>query len=85
MRFVFHFSGNRATNSREHPEWYLTQVLKWISAHHTFLTTRIQPVLDRCDHAHIKAKVDINIIIIIMTVIRLVLVIYVLIMTHSYW
>ncbi|KAK4308919.1 hypothetical protein Pmani_019414 [Petrolisthes manimaculis] len=58
VRFEFHFSGNRATNSREHPEWYLTQVLKWISAHHTFLTTRIQPVLDRCDHPHVNAKVE---------------------------
>lgn len=58
VRFVFHFSGNKATNSRENPEWYFTQILKWISAHENFLHTRIQPVLNRCDHQNTSAKVE---------------------------
>ncbi|XP_045596611.2 LOW QUALITY PROTEIN: RAD50-interacting protein 1 [Procambarus clarkii] len=58
VRFFFHFSGNKPTNSRENPEWYFTQILKWISAHENFLNTRIQPVLNRCGHQNISAKVE---------------------------
>lgn len=57
VRFFFHFSGNKATNSRQNPEWYFTQILKWISAHENFLSTRIQPVLNRCGHQNTYAKV----------------------------
>ncbi|XP_076037770.1 RAD50-interacting protein 1-like [Oratosquilla oratoria] len=58
VRFVYHFSSNKATNSREHPEWYLTRVLKWIEVHEDFLTKRIQPVLNRCGHQHSNAKIE---------------------------
>ncbi|CAL4091376.1 unnamed protein product [Meganyctiphanes norvegica] len=59
VRFVYHFSGNKATNSRENPEWYFTQVLKWISAHEDFLNKRIQPILRRCGHDKVNAKIEI--------------------------
>lgn len=58
VRFFFHFSGNKPTNRRENPEWYFTQILKWISAHENFLKTRIQPVLNRCGHQKTSAKVE---------------------------
>lgn len=59
VRFVYHFSGNKATNSRQNPEWYFTQVLKWISAQEEFLNKRIQPILRRCGHDKVNAKVEI--------------------------
>lgn len=58
VRFLFHFTGNKATNSRENPEWYFTQVLKWISAHESFLNTHIQPILNQCGHENTSAKVE---------------------------
>ncbi|KAG7161228.1 RAD50-interacting protein 1-like [Homarus americanus] len=58
VRFFFHFSGNKPTNSRENPEWYFTQILKWISAHENFLNSRIQPVLNRLGHQNTSAKVE---------------------------
>lgn len=57
MRFFYHFSGNKVTNSRENPEWYFTQVLKWISAHESFLNIRIQQVLNRYGYQSTSAKV----------------------------
>ncbi|XP_063592461.1 RAD50-interacting protein 1-like [Penaeus indicus] len=58
VRFFYHFSGNKVTNSRENPEWYFTQVLKWISAHESFLNTRIQQVLNRYGYQNTSAKVE---------------------------
>lgn len=58
VRFLFHFTGSKATNSRENPEWYFTQVLKWIAAHENFLNMRIQPVLNQCNHKNTSAKVE---------------------------
>ncbi|KAK7078398.1 hypothetical protein SK128_017332 [Halocaridina rubra] len=58
VRFLFHFSGNKATNSRENPQWYFTQILKWISAHEQFLDTKIQAVLNQCGHKNTSAKVE---------------------------
>merc|ERR1719431_2400244 len=43
VRFLHHFSGKRATNSPEHPEWCLTQVLDWVTSHIPFWDTHIQP------------------------------------------
>ncbi|XP_053718751.1 RAD50-interacting protein 1 [Synchiropus splendidus] len=56
-RFRYHFYGNRQTNSISKPEWYLTQVLKWIGTSSTFLLERIQPILDRAG-AKINARVE---------------------------
>lgn len=58
VRFFYHFSGNKVTNSRENPEWYFTQVLKWISAHESFLNSRIQQVLNRYGYQNTSAKVE---------------------------
>ncbi|KAG0728928.1 RAD50-interacting protein 1 [Chionoecetes opilio] len=57
VRFLYHFTGGRATNARTHPEWYYIQLLKWVTAHESFLTHRIQPVLDRCGSGGVSAKV----------------------------
>nr|CAG4641615.1 EOG090X04F1 [Eurycercus lamellatus] len=42
-RFSYHFSGNRPTNRRDKPEWYLRQVLQWIGDHAKFIETHVQP------------------------------------------
>ncbi|XP_045928088.1 RAD50-interacting protein 1 isoform X1 [Micropterus dolomieu] len=56
-RFKYHFYGNRQTNSLSKPEWYLTQVLMWMSNSSTFLEEKIQPILDRAG-ANISARVE---------------------------
>ncbi|KAM9824410.1 RAD50-interacting protein 1 [Neosynchiropus ocellatus] len=56
-RFRYHFYGNRQTNSLSKPEWYLTQVLKWIGTSSTFLLEKIQPILDRAG-AKVNARVE---------------------------
>ncbi|XP_008399772.1 RAD50-interacting protein 1 [Poecilia reticulata] len=55
-RFRYHFYGNRQTNSIHKPEWYLTQVLKWMENSTTFMEEKIQPVFDRSGQT-ISAKV----------------------------
>lgn len=54
IRFKFHFSGNRKTNNLEKPEWYLSQILKWIKQHEEFLNLFIQPIFDT--HSAYKGK-----------------------------
>ena len=54
-RFCFHFTGNKQTNDINKPEWYLTQVINWISHHAEFLDHTIQPILDKHNHAHVDA------------------------------
>lgn len=49
-RFAYHFSGNRQTNRRDKPEWYLRQVLQWIIDHAKFIETHVQP-MGLCDDA----------------------------------
>ncbi|XP_070710233.1 RAD50-interacting protein 1 [Pempheris klunzingeri] len=56
-RFRYHFYGNRQTNSLSKPEWYLTQVLMWMSHSSTFMEEKIQPILDRAG-ATISARVE---------------------------
>uniref|UniRef100_A0A8C6TBZ8 RAD50-interacting protein 1 n=1 Tax=Neogobius melanostomus TaxID=47308 RepID=A0A8C6TBZ8_9GOBI len=56
-RFKYHFYGNRQTNNPSKPEWYLTQVLVWISHSSGFLEEKIQPILDRAG-ANVSAKVE---------------------------
>lgn len=43
------------------PEWYLTQVLMWMSNSSTFMEEKIQPILDRAG-ANISARVCCSII-----------------------
>jgi len=43
-RFAYHFSGNRPTNRRDKPEWYLRQVLQWITDHSRFVEAQVQPM-----------------------------------------
>lgn len=56
-RFKYHFFGTRQTNSLSKPEWYLTQVLMWLSNSSSFLEEKIQPILDRAG-ANVRAKVE---------------------------
>ena len=56
VRFCFHFTGNKATNSKENPEWYFTQILQWISLHDAFLDTWIQPELENAGCTDVSAK-----------------------------
>lgn len=45
-RFKFHFMGTRKTNNYQKPEWYLSQILKWIKYHEEFITSTIQPLFE---------------------------------------
>ncbi|XP_047448213.1 RAD50-interacting protein 1 isoform X2 [Mugil cephalus] len=56
-RFKYHFCGNRQTNCLSKPEWYLTQVLMWMSNSAIFMEEKIQPILDRAG-LNIHAKVE---------------------------
>ncbi|KAM8740572.1 RAD50-interacting protein 1 [Acanthopagrus schlegelii] len=56
-RFRYHFYGNRQTNSLSKPEWYLTQVLMWMSNSSTFMEEKIQPILERAGTT-ISARVE---------------------------
>ena len=60
VRFLYHFGGSKVTNSRQNPEWYLTQVLKWIGAHEPFVDSRIQPVLSKNNVTSMTAKVSLT-------------------------
>lgn len=48
-RFVYHFGGNRPTNRRDKPEWYLRQVLQWIEDHARFIEVNVQPLYEPND------------------------------------
>nr|CAB3265588.1 RAD50-interacting protein 1-like [Phallusia mammillata] len=54
-RFGYHFTGKKETNSIHKPEWYLSQVLKWIGNHVGFLENTIQPILDDHNFEHVDA------------------------------
>lgn len=56
-RFRYHFYGNRQTNSIHKPEWYLTQVLKWMENSSMFIEEKIQPIFDQAGQT-IGAKVE---------------------------
>lgn len=45
-RFHYHFSGNRPTNRRDKPEWYMRQVLQWIEDHAKFIESNVQPLYE---------------------------------------
>lgn len=48
-RFIYHFSGNRPTNRRDKPEWYMRQILQWIEDHAKFIETNVQPLYESDD------------------------------------
>lgn len=48
-RFVYHFSGNRPTNRRDKPEWYMRQILQWIEDHAKFIEINVQPLYEPND------------------------------------
>ncbi|TNM91745.1 hypothetical protein fugu_020125 [Takifugu bimaculatus] len=54
-RFRYHFCGNRQTSSLSKPEWYLTQVLLWMSNNSTFMEEKIQPILEGAE-THLSAR-----------------------------
>uniref|UniRef100_A0A674PMZ7 RAD50-interacting protein 1 n=1 Tax=Takifugu rubripes TaxID=31033 RepID=A0A674PMZ7_TAKRU len=56
-RFRYHFCGNRQTSSLSKPEWYLTQVLLWMSNNSTFMEEKIQPILEGAE-THLSARVE---------------------------
>eukprot|EP00117_Sycon_ciliatum_P032921 scpid73179/ scgid25436/ RAD50-interacting protein 1; RAD50 interactor 1 len=47
-RFRYHFHSKRQTNDIKKPEWYLTQIRSWITAHASFLKGTIQPLFSEC-------------------------------------
>jgi len=46
-RFRFHFLGSKSTNNPSKCEWYITQLVSWVSSHAPFLDQNLQPVYDK--------------------------------------
>ena len=44
IKFSYHFSGVKSTNSNRNPEWYFTLLLKWMSIHQHFIDKYIQEI-----------------------------------------
>lgn len=55
-RFVFHFMSKKPTNRLDKPEWYLTQILAWISDHSHFIEQSVQTLLEKEGMIHINAR-----------------------------
>ncbi|PGH18899.1 hypothetical protein AJ80_04317 [Polytolypa hystricis UAMH7299] len=47
LRFKYHFSGDRATNRLDKPEYFLSHVVDLINTHGGFFATYLQPIFDR--------------------------------------
>ncbi|XP_054710324.1 RAD50-interacting protein 1-like [Uloborus diversus] len=58
-RFAFHFMGNKPTNRLDKPEWYLTQILTWITDHTIFLEESVQSLLDKEGLSRFNARIQI--------------------------
>ena len=56
-RFYFHFYGDRKTNSIEKPEWYLTQVLKWVQECKDYLDDEFQPLVNKMWNKPVSMKI----------------------------
>ena len=56
-RFYFHFYGDRKTNNVEKPEWYLTQVLKWVQDSRDYLDEEFQPLVNKMWSKPVNVKV----------------------------
>ncbi|KFM77078.1 RAD50-interacting protein 1, partial [Stegodyphus mimosarum] len=57
-RFVFHFMSKKPTNRLDKPEWYLTQILTWISDHTCFMEKSVQSILDKEGLSKINARIQ---------------------------
>lgn len=58
MRFRYHFDGKRQTNRLDKPEWYFTHVLNLMHEHKPFMTTHIQPLLEKGGYGDVNASVS---------------------------
>ncbi|GFW08027.1 RAD50-interacting protein 1 [Trichonephila clavipes] len=58
-RFIFHFMGKKLTNRLDKPEWYLTQILTWISDHSLFLEQTVEPILQKEKLSRFSARAQI--------------------------
>ncbi|CAL1287774.1 unnamed protein product [Larinioides sclopetarius] len=58
-RFVFHFMGKKPTNRLDKPEWYLTQILTWISDHTPFLEKAVEPILAKENLSRFSARAQV--------------------------
>ena len=56
-KFFFHFSGERKTNKLEKPEWYLTQVLKWLQETKDYLDAEFQPLMEKVSNQPDSVKI----------------------------
>ena len=56
-KFFFHFSGDRKTNKLEKPEWYLTQVLKWLQETKDYLDAEFQPLMKKVSNQPDSVKI----------------------------
>lgn len=57
-RFLFHFTGKRQTNRIDKPEWYLSQVLTWISDNGEFCDRFVQQVVLRAGIEGVQARLE---------------------------
>ena len=58
LSFTFHFSGRRATNRMDKPEWFYSHILNDLETRAIFLRTHLQPILSSESdalHEYIKA------------------------------
>ncbi|GIX72332.1 RAD50-interacting protein 1 [Caerostris extrusa] len=55
-RFVYHFMGKKPTNRLDKPEWYLTQILTWISDHSLFIEQTVEPILEKDNLSRFSAR-----------------------------
>lgn len=58
QRFVYHFTGGKATNRLDKPEWFLTQTLTWIRDHSEWVEKMVQPIADAAGFNKINVKVE---------------------------
>ncbi|KAK2739484.1 hypothetical protein FQN55_009449 [Onygenales sp. PD_40] len=47
LRFKYHFSGDRATNRLDKPEYFLSHVIDLVNTHGGFFAEYLQPIFDR--------------------------------------
>lgn len=57
-RFLFHFTGKRQTNRLDKPEWYLSQILTWVSDHGEFCDRFVQAVLVKAGVEGVQARLE---------------------------
>ncbi|XP_032669239.1 RAD50-interacting protein 1 isoform X2 [Odontomachus brunneus] len=58
QRFIYHFTGSKLTNRQDKPEWFFTQILRWIKDHAQWVHKNIQPVADAVGFGHLDIKAE---------------------------